>query len=447
MIEKLARAAVNRLKAEYKLPTEGFLAGGSLANTIWELRTGKKAIINDIDIFKLSNIVNLSEGQIKREKHSKFTFTKAEVDFVNNPRYGHVLYQNKFDVYYRINSADRSDLLNLISYESNSNKYDIIIESFDLNCTQIGYDLAEDRFIWSPHFEEFIETGELKVVNANTPAHTSIRLIKKSKDLQVEYDKSEFDLLALSLLHRQNLIDVVRVKFADKYFEMYKEVRDDIGVGGFIEISDDKSDPGFGVMLDNRSTLYIKRTKGEDVKVYEIYLNYKYESYIKEKYKGTYNLKTLNDLNSYFRNISSDPKKVELYEKIAKLYSLDNKEYIDCDYTDSDIDMLTRVQQYAPVALARLKGLKLSEQISIVRKIITKYKDDPTLAGSVLEKVKFDPNKELDDDDLLLIELMVRKEEITNKNLSRFKNLIEDSPTQSSTEVNDDFEVADIKLI
>jgi hypothetical protein len=51
-IENLARKAIEHIKATYpNFPKEGYLAGGSLANLIWEYVSNNKAIINDIDIF------------------------------------------------------------------------------------------------------------------------------------------------------------------------------------------------------------------------------------------------------------------------------------------------------------------------------------------------------------------------------------------------------------
>ena len=40
-IEILARKAVDILKSKWGLPKKGFLAGGSLANLIWEIHSGK----------------------------------------------------------------------------------------------------------------------------------------------------------------------------------------------------------------------------------------------------------------------------------------------------------------------------------------------------------------------------------------------------------------------
>ena len=56
-IEQLSRDALNKLKSKWTLPKKGFIAGGSLANTIWELVSGKEAVINDIDVFILRDII------------------------------------------------------------------------------------------------------------------------------------------------------------------------------------------------------------------------------------------------------------------------------------------------------------------------------------------------------------------------------------------------------
>jgi hypothetical protein len=420
MIEQLARAAINRLKVNYKLPSEGFLAGGSLANTIWELRTGTKAVINDIDIFIFDKKIDLSDAEVKNDRFNKlFTWTKAEVNITENPKYGHVLYRNKFGSYYRINSADRDGLINNIFYESNKTDYSIIIESFDINCTQVGYDLKEDKFHYSKNFEEFIENGELKAVNANTPAHTALRLVKKSKELKTSLDKDvEFSYLGIALMNKSHIHDVIRSKFTDKYLELYKENQEDLV-------------KYFGLNVDNNTSRYIKHKNGQDIQIFELYLSLKFQMELEKKYKGVGNIATLDNLNFYYRDISQDPKKIEIFSRIPKLYSkLEN--YIDIDIDISKIDILERIERYAPVAASRLYGLKISEQIKIVKSIFTRYAKDPILAGSILEKIKIDPSKDLDDDDILLMELMVRKDERNNTEMQRFKYLISDKPSSST---------------
>ena len=55
-MEKLIQSAVTLLQSKYNLPSEGFLAGGALANTIFNIVTGKMAPINDIDIYRIIDI-------------------------------------------------------------------------------------------------------------------------------------------------------------------------------------------------------------------------------------------------------------------------------------------------------------------------------------------------------------------------------------------------------
>ena len=50
-IDSLIRTAIERIKNNWGLPERGFVAGGSIANIVWELVSGNEAIINDIDIF------------------------------------------------------------------------------------------------------------------------------------------------------------------------------------------------------------------------------------------------------------------------------------------------------------------------------------------------------------------------------------------------------------
>ena len=50
-IEILCRKAIEIIKDNWGIPERGFIAGGSIANIIWELVSGKKAIVNDIDVF------------------------------------------------------------------------------------------------------------------------------------------------------------------------------------------------------------------------------------------------------------------------------------------------------------------------------------------------------------------------------------------------------------
>ena len=76
--------------------------------------------------------------------------------------------------------------------------------------------------------------------------------------------------------------------------------------------------------------------------------------------------------------------------------------------------MLHRLTQVAPLTIKNLKGLRLSQQISIMKNLFDKYKEDPIVAISIMEKMKIEPDKDFDEGDLLLLELSVRKEIIND---------------------------------
>ena len=46
-IENLCRKSIEIIKEKWGIPETGFIAGGSIANIIWELVSGKEAIVND----------------------------------------------------------------------------------------------------------------------------------------------------------------------------------------------------------------------------------------------------------------------------------------------------------------------------------------------------------------------------------------------------------------
>jgi hypothetical protein len=60
-IESLGRQSLQKLKAYPNFPSTGFIAGGSIANLIWENVSGIKAIINDIDVFVFDKLLDKLE--------------------------------------------------------------------------------------------------------------------------------------------------------------------------------------------------------------------------------------------------------------------------------------------------------------------------------------------------------------------------------------------------
>jgi hypothetical protein len=398
-IEELGKRAINKLKSDFDLPKKGLLAGGSIANLIWEYVTGNKAVINDVDIFIL-------DGNSRLEKSKRlYEFEKKESVYYDDS-YGGINYRNKVNEYYEISDSIISDKINEIYYVSNTNDPNIIIESFDLNCVQVGYSIEEDKFYWTRDFEKFLKNGELKIVNLLTPGHTLLRMVKKSFELKSNYNKFEIDLLKHVL--DNNLQGVIRTTFKSRYkeiFDKYKNI-----------LSRD-----FRIFKDQGKSEYIKNKYNDDSCIWQI------------KTKGTrpdfdfiqsrtniFNDKNLDKIYScqefifYMRNIYGDKYKTEFWKELRFLFIDD---YLDIIPNEKDINLLIRMIKYAPKTINTLRGLKISEQIKRIKFILEEFKHDPIIGISILEKHKdINTEKKIDDSMKLILELTVRKNIINDAN-------------------------------
>ena len=215
-IESLARQAINRIKETWGLPTTGFLAGGSIANIIWELASGNKAVVNDLDIFYFDGI---KETLDKNDKSSLFNYKNKETKYFED--YTGLCFSTRTKEFYSIVSAERDGMFNNIKYKSNTEDPSLIIRSFDINSTRVGYHIEEDKIYWTKEFEEFLQTGELKVCNLFTPSHTSVRIAKKSKELNAKLEPFEFNLLQYGL--SRGFSDKIKWRFKEKYQKMFDE--------------------------------------------------------------------------------------------------------------------------------------------------------------------------------------------------------------------------------
>ena len=212
--------ALEQLK-QYNLPSKGLLAGGSLANLLWSEKCGREIPINDIDIFTIDSIKNELSS-----KYEKWTWdsngTQTEIH-----EYHGVVYRTKRNKFYSINKVERDGIFNYISCESSINDYQLIIDSFDINCCQIGYDLETGKIYTTPDFQEFLETGELKITSPNSPCHTAMRLLKKRDELGAKLNiEEEFNILTTVLNNRSN--DIVRIYFGDKYYQVYLQYSNEL---------------------------------------------------------------------------------------------------------------------------------------------------------------------------------------------------------------------------
>ena len=396
-IDSLVRTAVERIKSTWGLPESGFIAGGSIANIVWELVSGKKAVVNDIDVF-IFNVIILEMDP--SDKKSLFKYQEKETKFWED--YTGMRYSSINKDFYTIESSEHEGMFNKVKYKSNKPDTDIILRSFDINATKVGYSIEEDKCYWTPEFEEFLNTGELKVCNTMTPAHTAIRIIKKQKELDCKLDHFEIDLLKHAIEHRFS--DAIRYKFKSRYFDIYNQHIDVL-------------EKDFLIKRDNFTEDYIRLNFNEETCIYylEPVIN---STTLDDNVEFVYGREVFNDENLrkihttqeflfYMRNIYGKDILPEMWSRLYFFFT--DKSYVDCQPTEEELGLISRLGKYAPNSIDNLKGKKLSEQIKLVKWVLEKYEEDPIVAISILEKHKLSQEL-LDEHDLFLLELTVRKQ-------------------------------------
>jgi hypothetical protein len=410
-IEKLGREAIRIIKNKWGLPQIGILAGGSIGNIIWELVSGNKAVINDIDIF----ILNKKIDDINAD--NLYLYTKNDIRYTDD--YRGIGYVNSIKEYYSIISTDSDGIFNNISFESNVDDPMIIINSFDINSTTICYSIDNDKLYWTNDFEQFLNTGRLKITNLRTPSHTAVRLVKKSNELNCFVDKFEFRLLQHTI--KYGFTDIIRWKFMSRYKEMW-DTYEPILKEYFSVLRDN--------VIDNFYRLYI-----EDKHIIN-------DNIFNMSRTGIFNDENLNTISNgdqflfYMRNIYN---KKTLYSLLWKKLSFfyDKPDYIDIDSLDmyiEDIDFLSKLINNFPSVINNLKKYKLSEQIVIIRKILDIFKGDPIIAVSLLSKEGFNLNNldNLDETTILLMELSVRKSIVDESIIGKVSRLFnEETPVDN----------------
>jgi hypothetical protein len=418
-IESLGRQAIERIKSQWGLPKSGFIAGGSIANIVWELVSGNKAIINDVDVFVFDSIQEKFDNS---DKTSLFNYQERETKYYED--YIGMCFNTYTKDFYSIVESTKDDIFNIVKYKSNSKDPSLIIKSFDINATRIGYSIEKDEIYWTPDFEEFLKTGTLKVTNLMTPSHTSVRIAKKSKELNAKIDTFEFKLLQYALGH--NFSDRIKFRFKERYHQMYKDNLDIL-------------DSMFYISRDKELEQYVKSKYGETTELY--YLNSKIEGIVPDDFtfdfnnrpsfesifgsidNNVYSINRSVDFLFYMRNIWGNKDLENIWSKVY--YFFTDVSYIDRVVNQEDLELLSRFSKYAPDSIENLRGLKLSEQIDIIKMFLDKFKEDPIIAISILEKNKLSKDIILDEQTTLLLELSVRKK-IVNDTKNKVGRIIID---------------------
>jgi len=421
-VELLGRQAIDIIKSKWGLPKEGFVAGGSIANIIWELVSGNKAIVNDVDIFVFDSV---QANFDRSDKSSLFNYQEKETKYYED--YTGMCFNTHTKDFYSIVESTKDDIFNIIKYKSNTNDPSLIIKSFDINSTRVGYSIEKDQLYWTSEFEEFLETGELKVCNLMTPSHTAVRIAKKSKELNAKLNFFEFELIQHALSY--SFADRIKFRFKERYLEMFESNLDIL-------------EPHFIITRDNEAEEFVKTQYLEDVKLYYLMPNIKTDNdndvFIRPRIFNDSNIFSIHkssDFLFYMRNIYGKDNLSTIWEKVY--YYFNDVNYIDREVLSEDLELLYRFSQAAPNSIENLKGMKISEQINTIKKFLDKFKEDPIIAISILESMKIDKDIELDEQTSLLLELSVRKKIVndTRNKVGRILNNESDNKVSSCDDI------------
>ena len=151
-VKQLAEKAIDRIKTTWGLPQSGFIAGGSIANLIWEEVSGNKAIINDIDVFLFDGVL---EKLIQDKSQTLYEHSTKEDIWYED--YNGIAFMTKEKDFYCITESTKDGIFNYIKYQSNSPEPRVVIDSFDINCTAVGYFIDNDEYYWTEEFEKFLD--------------------------------------------------------------------------------------------------------------------------------------------------------------------------------------------------------------------------------------------------------------------------------------------------
>jgi hypothetical protein len=426
-IELLGKEAINVIKSTWGLPKSGFIAGGSISNIVWELVSGNKAVVNDVDVFVFEKYI---ENIDKENKDNIFNYEEKDIKYYET--YAGLSFQSIAKDFYAISKSEIDGIFNTVSYQSNTTNPYLILQSFDINSTKIGYSIEEDKIYYTKEFEDFLKTGELKICNLLTPAHTAIRLAKKSKELNAKLDEFEFQLIKYVL--SANYSDIIKQRFKERYSDLYTsyihiigkhfKIDRDVVMESYIKKQFNCDDYLYfliPIISESNLTGYsgVPRRKeyisGFDILSIEPFSNQIFnDENLNSVFRTT-------DFLFYMRNIYPNTELKKIWKSLYYFWS--DSEYLDKEVDKEDLDLLGRFAQYAPGSINNLKGMKLSEQINLIKKFLDKFKHDPLIAISILENIKIDKSIELDDQTSLILELTVRKE-IVNDTKNKVRNIL-----------------------
>lgn len=228
-------AVLNHLRQFGDLPNSGILAGQAVDSAITDLFGKGGGVYNDLDIFK-----NAPDTRRKnKDQWATRTTARSDLDIVTKHGYSEMMQVLELTRTYTIKSVSRKDMLNVVhcsmadGFLRRRLSAHQVIAGFDINCTRVAVDLATGQLAWDKHYEQFLQSRQLRISMMHTPWHTFLRLAKKAKELPgvyVDFDAAAEACVAVAnsgFLDRMLDDRAVSLLFGKKHLEQAEATRSD----------------------------------------------------------------------------------------------------------------------------------------------------------------------------------------------------------------------------
>jgi hypothetical protein len=193
-------------------PNEYFLAGGSVANTIYYLLNKEKfdkPVINDVDLFYFNHRKELYWNL--NHNLGEDSFIQEDINVTTNlDGYGGAWLGSNGEQIKMVGS-ERFGVINKITIDVNlwqkefipMDYYEQLLHNFDLNCVHVGLNRITNKIVYTDKFIDFLKSNQIEVTGINHPLQTAVRMYKKSKELLTDTSnfEVEMDLLQHSFIY------------------------------------------------------------------------------------------------------------------------------------------------------------------------------------------------------------------------------------------------------
>lgn len=235
----LGRRIIELLSDMHPLPSEGIIAGQSVASAIDEILGLAPPVYNDIDLFltqaqwtdqTLEPEPRLSLAQSKHRLTDRVVYVEPTPSqdpayartFVMANRYLYTVVKARTDglcnrvlvVWYHLGNQRAREA------ERSAQRCRDLILGFDLNSTQVAVDLATGKLFFTPAFEHYFAVRQLAIISTFTPLQSYLRYVKKRRELDCYgHDEGTAELIHRLILANEGtplMRDARRQLFLDK---------------------------------------------------------------------------------------------------------------------------------------------------------------------------------------------------------------------------------------